>query len=110
MVSPENSKPEWFQMADADAFESKPTSKKVMRIMALATPLLILGAELVVAQGQDSPSAVASSATALPLHSTGASSPTSVQISQAASTTQKAAITIKKPGISTMPTGGGEDD
>jgi len=128
-MSPENSKPEWFQMAQADAFEPKPKSKRVVRIMALATPLLVLGAGLVFAQTQDSPTAVASSSTSavsttdpISLSSTpaattpsptAASTPASntIQVSQAATTTTtpKASITIKKPGI-TMPTGGGEDD
>lgn len=131
-MSPENSTPEWFQMAQADAFEPKPKSKRVVRIMALATPLLVLGAGLVFAQTQDSPTAVASSTTSavstpaatdtISLSSTptattpsptAASTPASntIQVSQTATatTTPKASITIKKPGI-TMPTGGGEDD
>lgn len=128
----EDSTPEWFQMAQADGFEPKPTSKRMMRIMALATPLFVLGAGLVFAQTQDSPTAVASglgstvstsatpsadpislsttpSATA-PVTTTAATS-NAVAISQASSVTPsaKASITIKKPAI-TMPTGGGEDE
>ncbi len=131
-MSPENSKPEWFQMAEEDAFEPKPKSKRVVRIMALATPLLVLGVGLVFAQTQDSPTAVANSNTnavstaattdPISLSSTPAAStpsPTAIstpasnaiQVSQVATTTatQKASITIKKPGIK-LPTGGGEDD
>lgn len=128
-MSPENSKPEWFQMAEEDAFQPKPKSKRVVRIMALATPLLVLGAGLVFAQTQNSPTAVANSNTnavstaaitdPISLSSTPtattptvASTPASnaIQVSQAATTTptQKASITIKKPGIK-LPTGG-EDD
>jgi hypothetical protein len=95
-MSSENSKPEWFQMAQADAFEPKPASKKVLKIMALATPLFVLGAGLVFAQSQNSPSAVA---TALPTSS----------VATAAPTTQKAAIAITKPGIK-LPIGDGEND
>lgn len=127
-MSPENSKPEWFQMAEADAFEPKPKSKRVVRVMVLATPLLVLGVGLVFAQTQDSPTAVASSTTSavstpaatgpISLSSTpvattptAASTPAShtIQVSQATTTTPKASITIKKPGIK-MPTGGGEDN
>lgn len=131
-MSPENSKPEWFQMTQADAFEPKPKSKRVVRIMALATPLFVLGAGMVFAQTQDSPTAQASSSTtavstpaatdpislsSAPVATTPSAAPVSatasnaVQISQASSTTPsaKASITIKKPGIK-MPTGGGDDD
>jgi hypothetical protein len=93
-MSTENSKPEWFQMSDADAFEPKPASKKVMRIMALASPLFVLGAGLVFAQGQSSPIALA---------------PASAQISKVTATTQNASITVTKPGIK-LPTGGDEND
>ncbi len=51
-MSPENSKPEWFQMADADAIPAAPKSRKGIRLMALATPLLVLGAGLAYAQTQ----------------------------------------------------------
>lgn len=121
-MSPENSKPEWFQMADADATPPQPRSKRVIRIMALATPLLVLGAGLVFAQTQDSPTAVASSVTSAattaadPITISSTTAPTAasthvdVPVTQATPTTQNVSITIKKPGIATMPTGGGEDD
>ena len=51
-MSPENSKPEWFQMADADPMPATPKSKRGIRMMALATPLLVLGAGLAYAQTQ----------------------------------------------------------
>lgn len=109
-MSAENSKPEWFQMSQSDAFESKPASKRVLRIIALATPLFVLGAGLVFAQSQSTPGAVT---TALPTTTVAATTATPasnpVHITQAASTTQKAAITIAKPGIK-LPTGGGDDD
>lgn len=124
----EDSTPEWFKMAQADGFEPKPKSKRVLRIMALATPLFVLGAGLVFAQTQDSPTAVASGVSSTASVSTSATpsadpislstpAPTSsapstaVQVSQASSVTPsaRASITIKKPAI-TMPTGGGEDD
>ncbi len=51
-MSPEISKPEWFQMADADPIPAAPKSKKGIRLMAIATPLLVLGAGLAYAQTQ----------------------------------------------------------
>ena len=89
-MSPANSKPEWFQLADGDAILPRPKSKRAVRIMALATPLLVLGAGLVFAQTQESPIAVASAVTS--------------------AATQSPSITIRKPAIATMPTGGREDD
>jgi len=118
-MSPEISKPEWFQLADADTPAPKLKGKRAVRIMALATPLLVLGAGLVFAQTQDSPTAVASAATStasttdpIALSSTPAATPTSagnaVQVSQVAATSPSPSITIKKPGIK-MPTGGADD-
>lgn len=104
-MSIENSKPEWFHMAENDAFEPKPKSKRIMRIMALTTPLLVLGAGLVFAQTQDSSPAVASAGTSA-VSTVATTDPISLTSTP---TTQKASITIKKPGI-TKPTGGGEDD
>ena len=108
-MSTENSKPEWFQMSEADAFEPKPASKKVLRIMALATPLFVLGAGLVFAQSQSSPSALASSAAAVQTSAVAAATPASspIRISRVASVGP--AITIAKPGIK-LPSGSGEDD
>jgi hypothetical protein len=124
-MSPENSKPEWFQMADADATPPRPKGKRAIRIMALASPLLVLGAGLVFAQTQDSPTALAS---AMEVPATTSPSPTTVStptttstpvsssapVSQPSPTAQSSSITIKKPAIATMPTGsgpnGGEDE
>lgn len=115
-MSAEINKPEWFQMAEADGVEPKPKRKRIVRIMALSTPLLVLGAGLVFAQSQESPSAVASvSSVAL---SPAANAPISITPAAASIPTASAApvsqnspasISIKKPGIATMPTGGGED-
>lgn len=126
-MSSENSKPEWFQMADADVTPPRTKSKRVIRIMALATPLLVLGAGLVFAQTQGSPTAVASAAattaalTAATPATSSATAPaapiaTPAQVSTTVSpaapavTTQNVAMTIKKPAIATLPTGGGEGD
>ncbi len=103
-MRPENSKPEWFHMADADATLPQPKGKPVVRIMASVTLLLLLGAGLVFAQTQESPIAVASPVTS--------ASSTPIQAAQVARSpaTQTIAITIKRPAIATMPTGGGGDD
>lgn len=89
IMSPEISKPEWFQLAEADATPAKPKSRKRIRLMALATPLLVLGAGLAYAQTQDSSPANAGTT------------------AQASAST--ASTTITKPAL-TMPTGGGKDD
>ena len=137
-MSSENSKPEWFQMTDADTIPPQAKGKRAIRIMALATPLLVLGAGLVFAQTQDSPTAVASAVTsaatsngdrvslsttpapsAQATASTSASAPvttqvttpasTTIQVSQTSPLTQSPSITIKKPAIATLPAGGGDD-
>lgn len=131
-MSSENSKPEWFQMAEADVFPPQSRGKRAVRIMALATPLFVLGAGLVFAQTQDSPTAVASAVTSAATPTTNpialsttpspsvASAPVTApasapvtktfQVSQSTSTTQSPSITIKKPAIATLPAGGGEDE
>lgn len=86
-MSPEIPKPEWFQMADADDIPEAPKSKKGIRLMALATPLLVLGAGLAYAQPEGTSPADAGKTAQAPAN------PTS----------------ITKPGL-TMPTSGGEDD
>lgn len=132
-MSPENSKPEWFQLAEADAFPPQPKSRRIIRIMALAAPLFVLGAGFAFAQTQGNQAAVASTGTTTVSMGTPAStnpisvsstpvantpSPTTastpvshrIQVSQAATTltAPKTSITIKKPGIK-LPSGGGED-
>jgi len=124
-MNTENSTPEWFQMAQGDGFEPKPKGKRALRIMALTAPLFVLGAGLVFAQTQESPTAVASGVATTASASSSSTAPISlstpaptapsagntVQVAQTSSATPtaKASITIKKPAI-TMPTGGGEDD
>jgi len=102
-MTSENSKPEWFQMTDADTIPPQPKGKRAAWIMALATPLLVLGAGLVFAQTQGSPTAVASAVTSA---ATSASTPASTPVTTPAS----ASITIQKPSIATLPAGGGEDE
>lgn len=113
-MTPENPKPEWFQMTEGDGFDPKPASKRALKMLALATPLLVLGAGLVFAQSQDSPTALASaSVSTAPAASTPISVSTpattspnaAVQVSQATPTPSTPAAGITKPGIK-LPTGG----
>ena len=99
-MSSENSKPEWFQMAEADVLPPQSRGKRAVRIMALATPLLVLEAALVFAQTQDSPTAVASAVTAAATSARATSSTPS----------SAATITVKKAAIATLPNGGGDDE
>lgn len=125
-MSAEDTTPEWFQMAQEDGYAPKPKKNRVLRAAALATPLFVLGAGLVFAQTQDSPTAVASGTNTVSSASPAASSaadPISLSTPTAAATTNavqvaqtstaapsaRSSITIKKPAI-TMPTGGGDDD
>lgn len=103
-MSPENSKPEWFQMADADDIALQSKSKRVIRIMALATPLLVLGAGLVFAQTQDSPSAVASGATSSTSPIALAPASTPLVSTPAASAPTAATPTTTTPATSTPAT------
>jgi hypothetical protein len=109
-MSTDNSKPDWFQMAEADAFEPKPATKKALRIMALATPLFVLGAGLAYAQSQINPNVVATAGSTTSLV-TATSSPASspIHITSLTLTTQSASITIRKPAIK-LPSGGDEND
>ena len=127
-VSQEVSKPEWFQMADADDIPPVQKSRRFIRIMALASPLLVLGGGLVFAQTQNAPldtaTATASTAVAGANSSTPAvttqpitqrpqpkAAPTlannRLQISQPSTSAVAVAtnISISKPGIK-FPTGG----
>lgn len=125
-MSTEETTPEWFQMAQADGYAPKPKKNRVLRAAALASPLFVLGAGLVFAQTQDTPTAVASASTTVAAADPATNSATApislasstpapvaasnaIQVSQVTPPTTRASITIKKPAI-TMPTGGGEDD
>lgn len=54
-----NEKPEWFQLTQGDEIEPRHQVKRILRITALAAPLLILGTGFVMAQTQNGPDASA---------------------------------------------------
>ncbi len=127
-MSSENSKPEWFQMTEAEVFPPQSKGKRAIRIMALTTPILVLGAGLVFAQTQGSPTAVASAVTSptaaavdpvsiastpTPSTQVAASTPVTAPAStaiQVSLTSPNPSSTVKKPAIATLPTGGGDDE
>lgn len=71
-MSTQGSKPEWFQMAEAD-WAASPRAKNAkavkvsrnnpIRLMAISAPLLVLGAGLLFAQTQQVPDAFAAAST-----------------------------------------------
>ena len=84
-MSAQESKPEWFQMADAD-WAASPQADKVgvksrrknpIQLMAISAPILVLGAGLFFAQTQSAPTSFASPTTAVSTASTNPSSPAS---------------------------------
>ncbi len=120
-MSPENSKPEWFQMAEADAVPATPKSKRGIRLMALATPLLVLGAGLSYAQTQGTspadagttaqaaanPIAIASTATtaaSTPVASTPSASESSAPNSSSHESSKPASTTVLVSQTSSKPT------
>lgn len=47
---PQIEKPEWFAMTEGDQFVPRPRVNRVARMLALATPLLVIGTGFMVAQ------------------------------------------------------------
>lgn len=114
-MSTNESKPEWFQLAEADWAASpgavnpkalKARRSNPIRIMAISTPLLVLGAGLLFAQTQQAPDAFASattSASSAPLAGTANTSgnATSTPMSVDSSTpVQSSAAAAATPGDS----------
>lgn len=135
-MTPQIPKPEWFQMIEADSIQPRPRINRVTRMLALSTPLLVLGMGYMVAQGstQDVPAHSILASPAQVAHSTPAASTTSpsqARVVTSSLTTPASPIApITKPtggededeivsvptggsvpgGISVMPTGGSDDD
>ncbi len=101
----QNSKPEWFEITDAD---EKPELRKVSKslpVSAVLVAALILGAGVVVAQSSNETpaSAISASSGQTP---TVESNPTTAAI--VAGTV--AANKLANPSIAQLPTSGGDDD
>ena len=118
----QNSKPEWFEITDAD---EKPALRKVSKslpVSAVLVAALILGVGAVVAQTQnETPSSAISASTGVP--SSVENNPTAQEASAvnsavanpataAAGVVAGVAATNKlaNPSIAKLPTGGGDDD
>lgn len=52
-MTPQIPKPEWFQLTEADPIQPRPRINRVTRMLALSTPLLVLGMGYLVAQGSN---------------------------------------------------------
>lgn len=112
------SKPEWFQLTDEDRFVPRPPVKRVARLMALASPLLILGTGFLVAQGGENQNAAATQSTVLASAQNPSKSNNSIEVASAVATPKTiSAISTSNhlaapsvfPAI-TKPTGGADDD
>lgn len=95
-------KPEWFELAEKDGGKTHFEVKRGFRSIALAIPLLAIGAGVVVAQSSDEPPANAETATV-------------AVASSAPSVTSSITSTVApfKPSIATppvVPTRGGDED
>lgn len=114
-MTPQIPKPEWFQLTEADAIQPRPRINRVTRMLALSTPLLVLGMGYMVAQGstgQDLPARsiqVASApAPAQVSNSALATTATNPSTPQARVVPSSFTTGIKSP--LTKPTGGSDDD
>lgn len=64
-MTPNNEKPEWFQLTEGDKVQSRRTIKRGFRVFAVTLPLLVLGTGFVVAQTQGGPGTSADATTPL---------------------------------------------
>ena len=107
-MTPQIPQPEWFQLTQEDSILPRPRINRVTRMLALATPLLVLGMGYMVAQGSNA---------GVPTHSILASTPSTsttpiAPIAQPTGGSDGEAIgSSVAGGISVPPTGGsGEDE
>ena len=115
-MTPPN-KPEWIELAEADAAPQGKKSTRALPVLVLAAALSIVGVGALVGQSgatvpanltEQGLSVLASSAPADP------SVPNLSNSQQSPATANPVAISkpgaLKQPAIATMPTGGGDDD
>jgi len=115
-MTPQIPKPEWFQLTEDDSIQPRPRINRVTRMLALSTPLLVLGMSYMVAQGSNA---------GVPAHSILAAAPVQTQGSNSTPATNQAAPSGSQARIAsssftttpssqiaplTKPTGGSDDD
>ena len=131
-------KPEWFQLIEADSIQPRPRINRVTRVLALSTPLLVLGMSYVLAQGSSAgvpahsilaaAAVQAQSANPTPISSQSTSSGLQARVAPSAITPSFVMGSITKPsgdsddvefapigksvagGISVPPTGDSDED
>jgi hypothetical protein len=118
----ENSKPEWFEIAENDGPAVPPKASKTLPLAAVIATALILGVGAVVAQVQDESPATAvetvsvqttaSSSTASPssVAQVSKSSPTVRIANPSTSSTIAGTSGLQNPSIAQLPTMGEDDD
>lgn len=113
-MTPQIPKPEWFQMIEADSIQPRPRINRVTRMLALSTPLLVLGMGYMVAhgstQGVPASSIQVASAPAQATHSTPAATATSPSNPQARVVTSSFTTPASPLAPITKPTGGSDED
>ncbi|MBI3429509.1 MAG: hypothetical protein HY050_05560 [Actinobacteria bacterium] len=120
MTTPEahsiNSKPEWFQLTEADQIQARPKVNRAARILALASPLLVVGMGVIVAQNGNAPTAIASAVQAsAPMQNSTAVTPKISASPQSTATSQPVVAPVSlttgvRPSISIPPSGDGDAD
>ncbi len=127
----DKNKPEWFEIAEADAPVQIRKVKKSLPIAAVVASLLIIGVGALVAQTQEEPpanatetSASATDQTPAPSSASNETTATDTSISSNTSTPSKTptkqsakpsasptqSTNLQNPSIAKLPTKGGEDD
>lgn len=114
-MTPQIPKPEWFQLTEDEPIQPRPRVNRVTRILALSTPLLVLGMSYMFAQGSNAGVPAHSILAAAPVQTQG-SNPTPVTNQAAPSgaqarVAQSSFTTTHSSPIAplTKPTGGSDD-
>jgi hypothetical protein len=106
-MTPPN-KPEWIELAEADAAPQGKKSTRALPALVLAAALSIVGAGALVGQsGAKVPANLTEQGLSV-LASSAPADPTAPNLSSPSAISQP--ISLKQPSIATMPTGGGDDD
>ena len=116
-MTPQIPKPEWFQLTEADPIQPRPRINRVTRMLALSTPLLVLGVGYMVAQGSNGQGVplrsleVASAPAQIPSQNANSSTPTQASPSASQARVVPSSFTAPSSPIApiTKPTGGSDD-
>jgi hypothetical protein len=105
----ENSKPEWFEIAESDGPAQPKKVRRTMPIAAVLAATLIIGVGAVVAQTQDESPAQATETTTVARDQVTATAP-SVKTASPNTTAAPTKTAMANPSIAKLPTGGEHED